>query len=85
MLMQGLDPVRVFTLDDASRDALFRKARDKCKIDNLHFHDSRANAITALAKKLDIHDLARMIGHRDLKSLLCYYRKSASDMAKSLD
>ena len=64
---------------------LFRRARDAAKIKNLHFHDSRANAITALAKKLDIHDLARMIGHRDLKSLLVYYRKTASDIAKQLD
>jgi integrase len=83
--MQGIDPVQVFTVTDASRDALFRKARDACKIQNLHFHDSRANAITRLAKKLDIHDLARMIGHRDLKSLLIYYRKSASDIAGDLD
>lgn len=84
-LLVGLDKVQVFTVTDASRDALFRKARDSCKIKNLHFHDSRANAITALSKKLDIHDLARMIGHRDLKSLLIYYRKSASDIAKDLD
>lgn len=83
--LQGLDKTQVFTVTDASRDALFRKARNACKITDLHFHDSRANAITALAKKLDIHDLARMIGHRDLKSLLIYYRKSASDMAPSLD
>lgn len=83
--LQGIDPVQVFTVTDASRDALFRKARDACKIHNLHFHDSRANAITRLAKKLDIHDLARMIGHRDLKSLLIYYRKSASDIAGDLD
>lgn len=84
-LMKGKDKVQVFTVTPASRDALFRKARDHCKIDNLHFHDSRANAITALAKKLDIHDLARMIGHRDLKSLLIYYRKTATDIAGGLD
>jgi integrase len=82
--MQGVDPVTVFTVTPASRDALFRKARDACKIKDLHFHDSRANAITALSKKLDIHDLARMIGHRDYKSLAIYYRKTASDIAKSL-
>jgi len=82
--LQGLDAERVFTLEPGTRDALFRRARDACGIKNLHFHDSRANAITALAKKLDIHDLARMIGHRDLKSLLCYYRKTASDIAKNL-
>ena len=82
--LQGIDKVKVFTVTAASRDALFRKARINCGIDNLHFHDSRANAITALSKKLDIHDLARMIGHRDYKSLMIYYRKTASDMAKSL-
>jgi integrase len=82
--LKGLDKVQVFTITPASRDALFRKARNKCKIVDLHFHDSRANAITALAKKLDIHDLARMIGHRDIRSLQIYYRKTASDIAKSL-
>ncbi len=82
--LKGLDPAQVFTVGAASRDALFRKARNKCKIENLHFHDSRANAITALAKKLDIHDLARMIGHRDIRSLQIYYRKTASDIAKNL-
>ena len=83
-ILKGLDPVRVFTVTAASRDALFRKARLKCKIGDLHFHDSRANAITRLATKLDILDLARMIGHRDLKSLQIYYRKTATDIAKSL-
>lgn len=82
--LERLDKINVFTVTDAYRDLLFRRARDSCKINNLHFHDSRANAITALAKKLDIHDLARMIGHRDLKSLLIYYRKSATDIARSL-
>ena len=84
-IMAGHDPVAVFTITSASLDALFRKARDKCNIEGLHFHDTRANAITRLATKLDIHDLARMIGHRDLKSLLIYYRKTAADMAHQLD
>lgn len=82
--LRGLDKTQVFTVTDASRDALFRKARDACNITNLHFHDSRANAITALSKKLDIHDLARMIGHRDIRSLQIYYRRTASDIARSL-
>lgn len=82
--MQGVDTVNVFTVTSASLDALFRKARDKCGIKGLHFHDSRANAITAMSKKLDVLDLARSIGHRDLKNLLIYYRKSAGDIAGSL-
>lgn len=81
-LPPGLDPV--FGLDDATRDALWRKARDKTGIENLRFHDSRAEAIWRLSKKLDVLELARVIGHRDLRSLMIYYEASADDMADRL-
>jgi integrase len=73
----------VFGLDDALRDALWRKTRPAAHRD-IHFHDSRAEAIWRLSKKLDVLQLARMIGHRDLKSLMLYYDESAADMAKRL-
>jgi integrase len=82
--MQGVDKDAVFTITSASLDALFRKARDVCKLDNLHFHDTRATALTNLSKKLDVLELARMVGHRDLKSLMWYYRKTATDIARQL-
>ena len=82
--LKGLHDTYVFTVTDATRDALFRKARDKHKIQNLTFHDSRANAITMLAKKLQILDLARMIGHKDIKNLMIYYRESATEIANKL-
>jgi integrase len=63
---------------------LFRKARGRCGIEDLHFHDSRATAITRLAKKLDILDLARMIGHANLGQLRVYYRETAEDIAAKL-
>lgn len=74
----------VFGLDDALRDALWRKGRDRAKIPNLHFHDSRAEAIWRLSKKLDVLQLARMIGHRDIKSLQLYYHESADELADQL-
>lgn len=74
----------VFDLDTGSRDALFRRARTAAQIPNLHFHDSRAEAIWRLSKKLDVMELARVIGHRDLKSLLIYYQVSADDLADRL-
>lgn len=74
----------VFGLESALRDALFRKARDRAEIPNLHFHDSRAEAIWRLSKKLDVMELARVIGHRDLRSLLIYYQTSADDLAAKL-
>jgi len=83
-LMVGVDKVSVFTITSASLDALFRKVRDACKIDNLHFHDTRATALTNLSKRLDVLELARMVGHRDLKSLMIYYRPTATTLAAKL-
>ena len=72
-----------FGIEPALRDALFRKAKAKTGLD-LRFHDSRAEAIWRLSKKLDVLQLARVIGHRDPKSLMFYFAESASDMAKLL-
>ena len=66
-------------------DALFRKARDRCGIEGVTFHDSRANAATMLSRHLDILELARAIGHSDIKRLMIYYRKSAEDIAEGLN
>ena len=74
-------PEGVFTVSSATCDALFRKHRPN----GLHFHDSRSEGITRLAKKLDVLDLARMIGHRDVKSLMMYYAESAEAIAAKLD
>jgi integrase len=73
-----------FGLDDRSRDALWRKIVKRSGVDDLHFHDSRAEAIWRLSKKLDVMQLARAIGHRDIRSLMIYFQESAEDMAKLL-
>jgi integrase len=75
----------VFGLTPASLDALFRKARTRAAVDGATFHDARHLAITRLAKKLNVLDLARMVGHRDLRQLQVYYNESAEDMAARLD
>jgi integrase len=81
-LLPAADPV--FGLDPGSRDALFRKARDRAGVVDLHFHDSRAEAIWRLSKKLDVLELARVIGHRDIKSLMLYYHADADELADRL-
>ena len=75
----------VFGMDDAQRDALFRKLRDRCGIEDLHFHDTRREALTRLSKKLDVMELARMSGHLDLRILMeVYYAPSIGDIADKL-
>jgi integrase len=75
----------VFGLTAPSLDALFRKIRGRCAIDGLTFHDTRHEAITRLAKKLNVLELARMVGHRDLKMLQVYYNETAAEIASRLD
>lgn len=74
----------LFTISNASRDALFRKARDAAGIPDLHFHDSRSEAVSRLSKRLKVQDLADQIGHRDLNSLMLYYKPSPADRARQL-
>lgn len=74
----------MFRLTPTQIDSNFRKAKKATGIDDLHFHDTRALALTRLSKKLDILSLARMVGHRDLKMLQVYFRETAEDIAKRL-
>lgn len=73
-----------FNVSDESRDSLFRKAVTRAGIDDLTFHDSRHEAITRLARKLNILELARMVGHKDIRQLQIYYNETAEEMAKKL-
>ncbi|TDR82147.1 tyrosine-type recombinase/integrase [Paludibacterium purpuratum] len=86
--MQKGEPV--FGLTSATLDALFRKYRDKAlpacpELESVRFHDTRHEAVSRLARKLDVLDLARMIGHRDIRSLMIYYNEHAADIATRLD
>jgi len=65
-------------------DANFRKMCKEAGIKDLHFHDTRRTAITNLSKKLDVLELARMVGHKNLNELLTYYNKSAASIAEKL-
>lgn len=89
-IMRQMDMVKhgqnVFQIEsDAQRDALFRKLRDRALIDNLHFHDARHEGITRLARKLDVLDLAKVVGIADLRVLRdVYYNPTAAELAQRL-
>lgn len=75
-----------FKIDNQQRDVIFRKYRDQyTSIKDLSFHDTRHEAITRLAQKLEILDLSRMTGIRDLKTLTVYYNATATEIARRLD
>lgn len=75
-----------WSVTSASLDSLFRKARDSLLIPDLHFHDARANALTRFSRKVDVMQLARISGHRDLRVLMdAYYRVTPAEIAAKLD
>lgn len=85
VLANKTDDNRVFRVQSNSADTLFRKAKKAAGVENLHFHDTRHEATTRLAKKLAVLDLARMTGHRDPRSLMVYYNETAEEIAAKLD
>ncbi len=75
---------RCFSVAQESADTLFRRACRQAEVEGLHFHDTRHEAITRLAAKLTVLELARMVGHRDLKSLMIYYNATPAELADKL-
>jgi integrase len=73
---------RCFNVDSDSTDALFRKAKKRMQITGLQFRDTRAEALTRLARKVDVLTLSKISGHKDLEMLSrVYYRESEEDIA----
>jgi len=62
----------------------FGLACKRAGIKDLHFHDSRREALTRLSTKLNVMELSRMSGHRDLKSLMIYYQPTPAELAEKL-
>jgi integrase len=75
---------RVFGIEEGGHDALFRKACKRAMVEDLHFHDTRHEACTRLAKKVDVLTLAKILGHKDLNELMTYYNPTATEIAKRL-
>jgi integrase len=73
-----------FGLSSCQLKANFRKACKRAQIVDLHFHDTRHEAITRLARKLDVLDLARMVGTCELKILMVYYNATPAEIAARL-
>ena len=75
----------IFDVSAGVHSALFHKACKALLIDNLHFHDSRAEALTRLSTRVDVMQLARISGHKDLRILMeHYYRTTADEIALRL-
>lgn len=75
----------IFGLSSDVASTMFRKAAKKVGIIDLNFHDTRHEAVTRLAAKINVVTLAKVIGHRDLKSLMIYYNPTTTEIADLLE
>ena len=74
-----------FLVQPNEASVLFRKLTKSLMIDGLTFHDSRATALTLLAKKVDVMILAKISRHKDISLLhRVYYRSSAEEVAQRI-
>jgi len=85
MLTPGKPGQRVVPVASGTFGAYFREAVAGAGIEDLHFHDTRREALTTLAPKFgNPMDLGAASGHRDHRSLRIYYEPNPTDLADKL-
>lgn len=79
------DQPYIVGLTDSQRDALWRKARDQAGLDDSHFHDTKHEAATRLARHIDVLALSHAIGTKNIRLLRdTYYNDDAQRTATLL-
>ena len=71
-----------FPTNEGSVGAIFRQVCKELGIKDLHFHDTRHEAISRLAKLYPILQLSQVSGHRSLKSLQVYYNPTIQELVQ---
>jgi len=62
----------------------FQRAVDRAGIPDFRFHDLRHCAVSRLAGKLSMHELAKVAGHRSPRSVMRYYKEDPDELVKKL-
>lgn len=57
---------------------------DSSFLEDLRFHDLRHEAASRMAAVYQLHELAKVTGHKDPRMLMRYYHPKAEDLAKKL-
>ena len=75
---------RVLGLRPDSVTQAFARAAARAGIEGVRIHDLRHEATSRMAALLQMHELAKVTGHRDPRMLMRYYHPRAEDLAKKL-
>ena len=72
-------------LSSDSLKNVFKRVVKSAGIEDLTFHDSRHEACTRLAQLLDVKDLSKVTGHKDIGILInTYYNPTVSELAAKM-
>ena len=71
-----------FIVDANEASTLFSDLLGCLGITGMMFRDSRATALTLLARKVDVMRLQKISGHKDVRMLSRYYRESAESISR---
>lgn len=73
-----------FVVEPNEASTLFADLLACLGIKGMMFRDSRATALTLLARKVDVMRLQKISGHKDVRMLSRYYRESAEDISRRI-
>lgn len=74
-----------FTVGPNEGSTLFSALRTELLIEGLTYHDSRATALTMLARRMDVLTLARISRHKNINILMnTYYRETSEQISARL-
>lgn len=74
----------VFATSETAITEGFQRAIQRAGIQDFRFHDLRHEATSRLAEKLQMHELAKVTGHKSPRMLMRYYHPKAEDLARKL-
>lgn len=75
---------RLFCIRLDNFNLIWRRMRQQLWIKDLHFHDTRHEAISRMVRDLNIpvEKLAKITGHKDIKTLVnVYYNPTVDELA----
>lgn len=70
--------------DSNGLGAAFRRACERCGVEDLRFHDLRHEAASRLAPKMPVATLAKVMGWRTLQMAMRYYNPTARELVAAV-
>lgn len=83
-LPRPLEGGRVFSVSLSAITEGFQRAAIRAGVADFRFHDLRHCAVSRLAGKLSMHELAKVAGHRSPRSVMRYYKEDPDELVRKI-